>query len=183
MYKIRIDYDDATAEEIEEWGNTLSIILPDPDDAHKAYKVLGYFLNVRKWFIDEYRSDIDDYVEEWLTYHVRDLRRLIYRYTYQRTDAYRGVYVSKSDSVGRWKMVVSGWVAMLSGDNALKALSDYEALRWHGKYVPTIFVFPRSSNVAVAYFDVWTTHPITFKKMLELKPGDYEGEGYFYYVK
>lgn len=129
------DYSIEEIEELVEYGNTFSLIVPI---ANNVYKIVGWFMKRKLYYDYEYDREL----ERWLQRNERGLRRILRLYSYQRSDAYRGVYVLTSDKVGRWHLVVKGWVAMLSGDPTIKEVlglreADVEEVRDNAIYIST----------------------------------------------
>lgn len=178
------EYTDDEIEEISAIANAFSVIMPDPDDPRMPHKLSGFFFNFRKLIIADYT--LDDFMFFWIHDYknAREIRRILWRYRRLPGHLRR---VAKSDKAGRWKLIVSGWMMTYSDqctpDKVVDTLSHYEALEWDGEFVPTIFVFPRSYSTAISYFDVWTTRPKTFRKIFDLKPGEYNGSCCSYIIK
>lgn len=178
-----------------EWWNRFSLIVNDHENT--VYKVFGYFDPNNNRIIIKYydywvvnwlnmhKRDYDYWIVNWLNRHKRTLEKIMKSYRVYHNDPYRVYYESPINKVGKWQLVVIGWIGMMSdynNDEKLKGLIEYENMNWRKKYVTTLFVFPRGSNITVINFDVWTPAPITFRKILKLTPGEYIGRGYAYRV-
>ena len=133
------------------------LILPVPSTS-TLVKITGNFIDNTVYYSVPIHSDLSDsevsYIYKWLEDRKSELWSILKSYTWMPTDAYRGHYES-AERAGRWVRVAEGWIGVgCGGDEIIRKLADICELKVHVDF-PIFFVFPRSSNVAVTYFDVY----------------------------
>ena len=80
-----------------------------------------------------------------------ELEEIMKLYRWKASDGWRGHYEPRKNSVGRWVRVIEGWNDAFSGNEYTERVKEaMETFR------PLVVVYPRSSNLCVVYYDLWT---------------------------
>jgi len=158
------------ATEIAEWGSLLHY-----------YGRLGSFsarfLDVEAHAIEErtvvyqYWTDIEDARKLMDAVYLSE--EIMKTYTWQPSGRYTGAYQPKEDRVEYdgvpWERAIRAWAALMAAGEPIKRINKLIA-RAQAKRLdfPIVVVFPRSSNVAVAYMDLWapTEHKAAVQKAI-----------------
>ena len=148
---------EAYYEELQYYGNGFTLLIPLSNGVVVA--VRGQYLDNTVVYtvpVDDLSDDEYEEVKRWLDRNRLSVWSLFGGYRWRPSDAYRGVYTHRGD-VKEWEKVFEGWVSTFAGgDRVLRRLSEIERLRTSDlPSYPVLFAFPRSSNITVAYFDVW----------------------------
>jgi len=147
-----IDYFELPYSEVEElqyYGNRFDVIF---DAGGYCLKIGGIFLDkvVAYEVPDEvFAQDLEDDVIRI----INEIKAILATYSFKHVDPWRGYYEGKS--AGGFIKVVEGWIGLGSSDPAVEKLAKVHKLEEEPPCTPILFVFPRSSNVCVTYFDVY----------------------------
>jgi len=96
---------------------------------------------------------LDPNTREEIEKVIDEVKKVLATYSYEPVDPWRGYY--KGESAGDFVKVVEGWVGLGSSDPSIEKLAKLHKLKETPPCSPILFVFPRSSNVCVTYFDVY----------------------------
>lgn len=143
---------DEDYEELTTYGNRFSLII---ETEKYYYKVRGMFLDKIVYMLMPEILDDEEYEE--VVGKVRelmpDLLGVLGSYVWHPIDRYRGMYIPKKTK-GRFIQVVEGW-ASTEADENVRRLAKVANMEEDPPVTPILFVYPRSSNLMVTYFDVY----------------------------
>jgi len=152
-----IDYFELPYSEVREldYGNRFSVILDNED---YYLKIAGAFLGkVVAYEVPESVFNAFSISEANLAGNILriidEIKPVLATYTFKRVDPWRGHYEGRS--AGNFVKVVEGWIGLGSSDPAVEKLSKVHKLDEDPPCTPMLFVFPRSTNICVTYFDVY----------------------------
>lgn len=147
-------------EELNTYGNPFVILvyLKEVNPSLDTFvRIRGSFLDKTVWYFIPY-DDLEDEeaeaVEEWLRQKRVSVWNILESYVWIPL-GYRG-YQDLKEQPEQWTRVVEGWVGIGCGDPVIGFLDKLSKLEVDElPDFSVVFVFPRSSNICVVYFDVF----------------------------
>ena len=125
----------------------------------------------KKTIVYHYWTDMDTELEDEdrLMDIVNLIEAIMRTYIWEPSGPYTGVYQPKKDAIKGWERAIKAWLDPMAMDTVIgkiiKLINDAKS----GKLgFPIVVVYPRSSNVAVFYMDIWapSQHKTTVQKAI-----------------
>jgi len=124
----------------------------------EGYAIRGAFLDkVIEYFIPRElleAMDKEPSLGNRVANEIERVKAVATSYRWKPTDQWRGHYESEN-AINDYVKVVTGWIGLGSYDEDIEKLAKVSNLEAEPPCAPMLFVFPRSTNVLVTYFDVF----------------------------
>jgi len=168
------------AEELSEFGSTMRYYGPEGSFSVKfidfTVKDTG-----KRTVIYHYVEDVDP--EDRIGDIVKLLEAIMRTYTWQPSSPYTGAYQPREGQVQvdgtTWVRAIRAWAAIGAEGKPVEVINELIRLAKAGALdFPIIVAYPRSSNVAVAYLDIWVRERDRSKLQKMIPEGFSLSEGY-----